>query len=179
VKNLVLFLLIVLSFQGSVKGQSENLSKHISHWASKNYFQLELTVDLNPKFITNWEFNIGADLNSVVRSNFAYQQFAGWIGVLAGIDLSIWNFSLFEGFIQTKCKVGSKIGADNFSYFAFVFYTKEEVLLKSWKSKGYEAGSCNKRTKSLNFVLYENICKNSRREGKFYFELRGGLNFKF
>jgi hypothetical protein len=174
--------ILTFSFQGNVNGQySERTQKHISHWSSKEYFSLELTVDLNPKFITNWEFNLGVDMNPIprLRANFSYQQLSEWIEVAGGFDCSFWNPSL--GKLKLDIRGGGKIGADNESYFASVLYSKEEIRLKEWKNKGagYEKGTCKPRCNSINLVLYQNLCKNSRREGKFYFELRGGLNFKF
>ena len=172
-KNLIfIFGIVLFAVQGAVAQNHEKFAAYKNIGSATQYVGFEFTLDVNPKFITNFEINFFGEINSVSNMNVSYQHYGNWSELLTGFDFDIIEFSKF------KISPGFKIGSD-LKGFSGVLYFKEELRLISWKGHGTEKFSCRQKINTINLVSYQNVCKNSRRNGYAYFETQLGFNCRF
>ena len=103
---------------------------------------IEITIDPNPKYWANWEISGSMPLKNEVRLNISYEQLAGWINVLGGIDYKLLEWKIIS------LRPGFKAGLDSKGLSA-VAYLKQEIRINSkWYAIVYERGCFNSREKS-------------------------------
>ncbi len=177
-KNLFIIFFAILLCVNSFAQKKDKFDAYKNIGPASRYLSFELTLNPVPEYLANWELNFSGEVTRCINMTLSYQQYGNWRELVTGADCLLLKAEFPKIKTGLDLRAGAKIGND-LKTLSAIIYLKEEIRLFSWKSGKVEYFSCSTKTSSINFVLYENLCRNSRKNKKLYPELRTGINFVF